>query len=154
MKKAMVLLAVGLSLVAGSSSAATRKNNDVGLGFVLGEPSGVLGQFFMTRNSLLDITLAWSLGNDVGLLAAVDYQIYNNIADEPPEWSWYYGGGGYIAFPEDEDGVLGVRVPIGIAYSFPRSIVDLWAEIDPGLQLLPDTDAALMGGIGITFWIR
>jgi hypothetical protein len=154
MKKALLLLAVAVTLVAGPSSAAVPRNNDVGLGIVLGNPSGVLGQFFMTRKALLDVTLAWSLNSDAALMAAVDYQIYNNIADAPAEWSWYYGGGGYVAFPENEDGILGVRVPLGIAYSFPRSIVDLWVEIDPGLQLIPDTEAEIMGGVGVTFWIR
>jgi hypothetical protein len=153
MKRAVLAGLIALGCFMGPSSAALR-GRELGLGMVLGEPSGVLGQFFMTRNSLLDVTLAWSLDNDVGLLAAADYQIYNNIADAPPEWSWYYGLGGYLAFPEDEDGVLGARVPLGIAYSFPRSIVDLWLEIDPGLQLLPDTEAELMGGVGITFWIK
>ena len=87
-------------------------------------------------------------------MVAVDYQIYNNIADAPPEWSWYYGIGGYAAFPENRDGIFGVRVPLGIAYHFPRSFVDVWAEIDPGLQLMPDTEAEMQGGIGVTLWLK
>ena len=144
------VLAVGW---AGQISAA-QHSGEVGLGIVLGEPSGAVGQFFMSKNSRLDVTVAWSFREEVDFLTAVDYQIYNNIADAPREWSWYYGIGGYLAFPKHGDGILGARVPIGIAYSFPHSIVDVWIEADPGLRLIPETEADMMGGVGVTFWIR
>lgn len=146
-----VLLILAL-LATATPSLALEKGRELGLGIVLGEPSGVLGQFFMTRSSLLDVTLAWSL--DDWAMVAADYQIYNNLADAPPEWMWYYGGGGYVAFPENSDGIIGVRIPVGISYSFPRSIVDVWLEIDPALQLAPDTEAELQGGAGVTFWLK
>ncbi len=151
--KNFILMSVLVAVVSFSSpAAALESGRELGVGIVLGEPSGILGQFFMSHASLLDVTAAWSL--DDWFMVAADYQIYNNLADAPPEWMWYYGLGGYVAFPENEDGIFGARVPLGISYSFPRSIVDVWVEIDPALQVLPDTEAELQGGIGLTIWLK
>jgi hypothetical protein len=152
-KRLLLMIALFLAVYGIPGFAAIRQG-EIGLGIVLGEPSGAVGQFFMTNNSLLDVTVAWSFREELNFMTAVDYQIYNNIGDAPREWSWYYGAGGYFAFPKHHDGILGVRVPLGIAYSFPHSKVDAWVEVDPGLRLIPDTDADLMGGIGVTFWIK
>ncbi len=153
MKKFVFLLTVTLGICFFSHQAkALSAGREVGVGIVLGEPSGVLAQFFMTRKSLLDVTAAWSF--DQWFMMAADYQIYNNIADAPPEWLWYYGVGGYAAFPENKDGIFGVRVPLGISYSFPRSFIDVWLEIDPALKLAPKTEAALQGGLGVTLWLK
>ena len=152
--KRLLLVAFLVSVAAVSAANSAVRSKEIGLGIVLGEPSGLDGQFFMTKNSILDFTAAWSFEHSGGLFVAGDYQIYNNLADAPREWSWYYGIGGYLAFPEDRDGILGARVPLGIAYAFPNSSIDMWVEIDPALQLIPDTEADLMGGIGVTFWIK
>ena len=56
--------------------------------------------------------------------------------------------------PDNEDNTLGVRVPLGIKYHFPYSIVDIWGEVDPGIELINDTNAILHGGIGLTFWLK
>lgn len=152
MKRVGLIILFAVLLVSFEKATAAEAGRELGLGIVLGEPSGVLGQFFMSRSSLLDVTVAWSL--DDWFMVAGDYQVYNNLADAPPEWLWYYGIGGYLAFPENEDGIIGARVPLGISYSFPRSIVDVWVEVDPALQIIPDTEAELQGGLGITFWLK
>lgn len=152
MRKAILFTVLLTLIVLPHRAAALTPGREVGVGIVLGEPSGVLAQFFMTRKSVLDVTAAWSF--DQWFMVAADYQTYNYIADAPPEWRWYYGVGGYAAFPENEDGIVGVRVPLGISYSFPRSFIDLWLEIDPALKLVPKTEAALQGGLGVTLWLK
>jgi hypothetical protein len=150
----LLALVGGLLITSPLFAVMPLSTHDLGLGIVLGEPSGVNAQFFMTNRSTLDITAAWSFRHDGNLLVAADYQWYNNIADAPEEWSWYYGVGGYVGFPEHDEGILGVRIPLGIVYSIPRSIADVWLEVDPALKLIPETDGDFMGGIGITFWLR
>jgi hypothetical protein len=126
--------------------------SEFGLGIVLGEPTGLNAQFYWNQNSAVDFTAAWSLGD--WLTVAGDYQIYNYLGDAPREWRWYYGLGSYMTFPDDEDLTLGVRVPVGLKYHFPYSVIDAWAEVAPGIELLEDTQAILHGGIGLTFWLK
>ncbi len=152
MKELVLLALLAATCLLPGRAAALSPGREVGIGIVLGEPSGVLAQFFMTRKTLLDVTAAWSF--DDWFMVACDYQIYNYIADAPPEWRWYYGVGGYAAFPENDDGIIGVRVPLGISYSFPRSFIDVWLEVDPALKLAPKTEAAVQGGLGVTFWLK
>jgi hypothetical protein len=32
--------------------------------------------------------------------------------------------------------------------------VDIWGEVVPALQLVPDTQGEFQGGLGVTFWIK
>ncbi|MBU0692400.1 hypothetical protein KKH18_11390 [bacterium] len=126
--------------------------NEIGLGIVLGEPTGLNTQFFWSNNSAVDVTAAWSLGD--WLTLAADYQIYNYLADLPREYKWYYGLGTYATFPDDKDLTFGVRVPFGIKYHIPYTSMDTWVEAAPGLELVEDTEAIIHAGVGITWWLK
>jgi hypothetical protein len=128
------------------------EKNEIGLGLVLGEPTGVNAQFFWSERTAIDVTVAWSWKD--WLFTSVDYQIYDYILDSPREWRWYYGLGAYIALPENEHGRLGVRIPVGLKYHFPHSAIDVWAEAAPALRLIDKTKPDLQGGLGITFWLK
>lgn len=138
-------------LVVTASSAADR--NGFGIGPVVGEPTGLNAQFFWDKSSAVDIGAAWSW--DEWLLLSADFQMYDYFMDMPRDWKWFYGGGVYMTVANDDhdDNTLGVRVPIGLKYHFPYSIVDVWGEAAPGIELAPDTKFAFQGGIGLTFWI-
>lgn len=145
---------IGLALILAVSytyAAESADRDEFGLGLVLGEPSGLNTQFFWSSKTSIDVTAAWSWKD--WFTTAADFQVYNYIADAPREWKWYYGLGGYLTLPENEDGTLGVRIPLGIKYHFPHSSIDVWAEVDPALQLAPDTEAEFQGGLGLTFWL-
>ena len=153
MKKCLGLM--GLTMVAlllFSVYGYCEEKNDIGLGVVLGEPSGINGQFFWSQRSAVDITAAWSWRD--WFFASADYQIYDYILDSPREWKWFYGVGLFAATPENEHGRFGIRIPVGVRYRFPHSDIDAWAEAAPALRLFDETVPELQGGIGITFWIK
>jgi hypothetical protein len=142
----LVLLPFSIATAADGSS-----KNEFGLGLVVGEPSGLNGQFFWGPKSAVDITAAWSWSD--WFMTMADFQIYDYIGDAPREWQWWYGLGGYLAVPENEDGILGVRIPLGIKYHIPHSQMDAWGEVAPALQIIPDTKAEFQGGLGVTVWL-
>jgi hypothetical protein len=148
---AAMILAI-LTLAGTVFAESLENRNDFGLGFVLGEPSGLNAQFYWSQRSAVDITAAWSF-ND-WLMIVGDFQVYNKIADSPPNWKWYYGLGAYLALPRNDNGTFGVRVPLGIRYRIPQSAVDVWGEIAPALRVVPDTAPELQGGLGVTFWLK
>lgn len=47
-----------------------------------------------------------------------------------------------------DDDLVGVRVPIGIAYMFDDAAVDLFAELVPVLDVAPDSDFDLNAAFG------
>ncbi|MBK6910821.1 MAG: hypothetical protein IPH10_07805 [bacterium] len=145
---------LGLLLTCTLASASLAKNRDnFGIGPYIGEPTGLNAQFFWDKSSALDIGAAWSW--DEWFLLSADFQMYDYIMDMPREWKWYYGGGAYMTFANDEhdDNTIGVRVPLGLKYHFPYSIVDVSAEFAPGVELAPKTRLSLQGGVGVTFWL-
>lgn len=145
-----VLVLIAALLFVHPSSA--NDQNELGIGMVVGEPSGIHSQFFWSHCSAIELTAAWSW-ND-WLSVSSDFQMYDYVLDWPREWKWYYGLGAYLTFPENEDGTFGARIPLGIKYHFPHSIVDIWLEADPALELVPDTQAQFQCGLGVTFWLK
>ena len=145
---------IGLLMVACwcNGVAAAEEKSEFGLGLVLGEPSGLNGQFLWSERSAIDITAAWSWRD--WFFTSADFQMYDYILDSPREWKWYWGGGAYLTLPKNDQGTFGVRVPLGIKYHIPHSPVDLWIEADPALQLIKSTEAELQGGFGVTFWLK
>lgn len=154
MKSKVLLLLIALTIGGMNpvTAAALDDRNEFGMGLLLGEPSGINAQFFWTSKSALDFTGAWSWRD--WFFVSADYQIYDYILDSPREWKWYYGLGAYLTIPENEDGTIGARIPLGVKYHFPHSPIDFWAEVAPALQIAPDTEPELQGGLGVTFWIR
>lgn len=152
MRTVFCALLAGLILLPGTVGLAAdgRANSEFGLGLVVGEPSGLNAQFFWGPKSAVDVTAAWSW-ND-WFMTTADFQVYDYIGDAPREWRWYYGLGGYLAVPE-HDGILGIRIPLGIKYHVPHSQIDVWAEVAPALQVIPGTEAEFHGGLGVTLWL-
>jgi len=140
-------------LLAFTSSLQAKDRNGFGIGPVIGEPTGLNAQFFWDQSSAVDVGAAWSW--DEWLLLSADFQMYDFFMDMPREWKWFYGGGVYMTLANDthKDNSFGVRVPLGMRYHFPYSIVDVWGEVDPGVELAPETKFAFQGGIGLTFWL-
>jgi len=65
----------------------------------------------------------------------------------------YYGIGGRIKFSEGKkDDIVGIRIPVGLAYLFATAPVDIFIELVPTLDLVPDTDFDLNGGVGARFF--
>ena len=151
MKKSTITL-IALMLLT-TSSALAKDRNQFGIGPFVGEPTGLNAQFFWDKSSAVDVGTAWSW--DKWLLVSADFQMYDFFMDMPREWQWYYGGGVFMNLANDDhdDNTFGVRVPLGMKYHFPYSIVDAWAEVAPGVELAPKTKFSFQGGIGLTFWL-
>jgi len=61
----------------------------------------------------------------------------------------YFGIGGRAVLRNDP--ILGVRVPVGLAYMFESAPLDIIAEVAPILNLIPSTDFDLGSGLGVRF---
>ena len=79
--------------------------------------------------------------------------------DEKGQLPLYFGLGARLKLKGDQgksrndDAQLGVRVPLGISYLFEEAPFDLFAEIVPVLDLLPDVDLDLNAAVGTRFYL-
>jgi hypothetical protein len=65
----------------------------------------------------------------------------------------YFGVGGLIRFRDDnEENQVGVRAPVGLSYMFDNAPVDFFVEIAPAIDVAPNVQGEITGGIGIRYW--
>lgn len=149
---AAVLLAVLLP------APASAQMDGFGIGIVAGDPTGLCLKNWLSQKSALELAAAWSFEGDGGFFLAGDYVLHSfDIADSGSGLDglmFTYGLGGKLYFRDenenDEDGdvVLGVRIPLGLCYPFEGAPVDMFVQLAPVMDIVPDTELGLNGGIG------
>lgn len=150
MRRITLLIMLGLMVFSASTQA---EDEDFGIGIILGEPTGISIKNWLTSKSAFDFAIAWSFsGKEDALHVHGDYLMHNFrlIPVDEGQLPVYYGIGGRIKFMDDVN--IAVRIPVGIDYLFEDAPVDLFLEIVPMLELTPDTDFELNGGIGARYF--
>ncbi|MBI5472797.1 MAG: hypothetical protein HY961_10680 [Ignavibacteriae bacterium] len=163
MKKVCVLFVLcSLVFVSTTSTAQERR---FGLGFIVGEPTGLSAKYWTSSRNALAFGLGWSVGGDrIGKYRGfydggsrvhfhVDYLWHSFDAIESSErFSLFYGIGGRINSGAGYDGSLAVRGVLGIAW-LPRSTpLDIFIEVVPSLQLTSSTGFGIDAGIGARYF--
>lgn len=123
-----------------------------GVGIVVGEPTGLSFKKFVNRTNAFQAGAAWSFHreNRVPPFSGprrgffyfhLDYlkHIYLTSASSPIQIPLYIGIGGYTVL-RNNDPILGLRVPFGIAMHFGSFPMDLFLEVVPTLSLVPGTN--------------
>jgi hypothetical protein len=156
MTRKLVFAMVTGALLAASAGTTLAQDKQVGLGFIIGEPTGIDFKVFLNKTNALQFALAWSLNDENDLHIQGDYIWHRydvvdlNNGDQMP---LYFGVGGRVVLIEDPgDDVVGIRFPVGLAYIFTDYPFDVFVELVPTLDLAPDTDFDLEGAIGARFW--
>lgn len=175
---ALAILLMGANLASaartGRSSGKTGAGGDFGLGIIIGEPTGLSVKYWLSPKSAIDGGFAWSFRGDGAVHIHGDYlrHDFNLIHVEEGQMAIYYGIGGrilifshrnyyyddeghrhYYYYDHNDNSVfVGLRVPVGLEYIFQGNHVDLFLELAPVLDIVPETDLDLNGGIGIRYF--
>ena len=64
----------------------------------------------------------------------------------------FFGAGIRYVSNEDDDDELGIRLPVGLEYVFQNVPVRIFVEWVPVLDLTPDTELDMEGGVGIRYF--
>ena len=141
-----------ISIVALFSVGVFAQDSGLGLGLIFGEPTGLSAKMWTSERTALDAAVAWSFSGLGWVHIQADFLIHNYdiISVSKGKLPLYYGVGAYTAFSSNFG--LGIRVPLGLAYQFEGAPVDVFAEIAPGLALLPDIGFYFGGGIGVRYF--
>jgi hypothetical protein len=153
MKKRIPPLALMLILVvfAVVPERTLARENKFGAGVIIGEPTGLTVKYWVGAWTAVDAAVAWSFKNGGALYLHADY-LFHFVSPVPRssgEFSAYAGGGAFLAFRDDFS--FGIRVPVGMSYRF-EVPVEAFAEIAPGLLLVPETGFELGGGVGLRYY--
>lgn len=156
MKKLLTvtLLAAFLTISFQNNSHAQDSEKNLGIGVMVGEPTGLSIKSWTGGNNAFDIGVAWSLGRYDALYAHANYLWHNYEVFDPNSGSLplYYGLGGRVVFGEN-DAIIGARAPVGINYLFEDAPIGLFLEVAPTFNVVPSTDFDIDGALGVRFYL-
>jgi hypothetical protein len=140
-----------------SSNADARTTDGLGVGIIVGEPTGVSIKKWTDDTHAVDAALAFSLTDGNSFQFHADYLIHDTTALTTPELKgstpWYYGIGGRIKADSGNTRV-GIRVPVGISYLFADAPLDFFAEVAPVLDVAPDVSLRFNGALGLRYYFK
>lgn len=157
MMKRMIVAVCLLALIAPAAAHA----GDLGLGVILGSPTGLAFKYQAARRSAFAAHAGWSIIDNPGVHVTADYQYLFPMVFETEEGTTvddltlYVAAGGRFRFKkieatDDTEFHLGLRIGGGAEYRLDR--FGIFLEIVPVVDLVPETDFDLEGGLGFLFY--
>ena len=135
------------------SAVPARAREGLGVGIILGEPTGVTTKAWLTPETAFVLAAAWSFTDEDGMGFHGDYLIHNDNAFRGAgRFPFTYGLGARVKLG-GEDPVVGVRVPLGVSF-FPSQPWELFLELAPILDVTPDTEPGLGAAVGLRYTLR
>ena len=150
--KFILLLCLAMIAAAPFKSSA----EDIGVGILIGEPTGFTGKMWWNDTVAFDGGIAWSFANESSFHVHSDVLWHNwNVLQEAFEIEvgklpLYYGFGGRLKISDNSR--LGIRFVLGVSYVFEDSPVDVFAEMAPIMDIAPETSMTFNAGIGARIW--
>ena len=147
-----------------------------GLGFVLGDPTGVSAKYWLGPTNSLDASLGfWGYGfNDrcwydntghahCGAFGGysngtfnVDYLWQSNLVRGSAQLDWHIGAGGRMLWFGGCNGdcfAFAARMPVGLDLMFTNpSFVEIFVELAPAFYIVPGWGFDIEGGLGARFY--
>src|SRR5262245_3579462 len=129
------------------TSPALAANGPLGLGVILGEPTGLSGKYWIDaqRKAAVDVGAAWSLSGDNDFHLHGDYLFHNYsilqdaLQVRTGKLPLYFGVGARVQFRENRDDKVGIRIPVGLSYLVEGAPLELFGELAPVVDVAPDT---------------
>lgn len=130
------------------------QSSGIGVGLIVGEPTGISGKYWTGSTTAFDAGLAWSFIDENAFQIHADYIFHNMrlITISDGKLPFYYGIGARLKTASDIQ--LGVRVPIGLAYLFQNVPIDIFIEVVPILDLIPKTDFQISIALGARYFFN
>lgn len=154
MLRTLLLLTVALLITFSGARAA--EEGDAGLGIILGEPTGLTGKLWLGTDSAVSGAVAWSFADNTRLHVHADWLRHNWVVlkrafdVQQGELPLYYGIGSRLRF--DDDARVGVRFVIGVDYIFEQAPFDIFFEIAPVMDIIPETSLNGNAALGARIW--
>jgi hypothetical protein len=135
-------------------SSINAQSNGVGVGLIVGEPTGISGKYWTGSTTAFDAALAWSFVDENAFQIHADYLFHNIrlITVSEGKLPFYYGIGARLKTANDIK--LGVRVPLGFAYLFQNVPIDIFVEVVPILDVIPKTDFQINAALGARYFFN
>lgn len=152
--KKIIICSLVLIVAAGTLFGQSKR---FGLGIVVGEPTGFTAKYWLSPVNSLNAAIAWSVFDDNSFEAFyihIDhvFYYYDLFRVQSGKAPVFIGVGGRFYFPRHDDTKIGFRIPMGLAYMFEQVPIEIYGEIAPVINIVPETDVDLDGGVGFRYF--
>ncbi len=151
----LAMLICGQEVNAGVESATKKP---FAVGFMLGEPTGLTAKYRMGQDVGLDFGFGYAFSEYFVMYGDMLWHFANyfeNRDDLPGSLTPYVGAGGGLEIATKDgrrhDTWTFIRVPVGAEWLVPKPSLSVFAEIAPGIEVLPETEAVVQGAVGARF---
>lgn len=150
---------VGLILAFGALIVMPRETRadaagPVGVGIVIGDPTGLSANYRLSSQRSVDAAVAWAFGSYPGFELHSDYLWHRNglLRAEKVAFDLHYGIGARLISISDRHAsdrtYFGPRLPLGLSTNFNQSALEVFGELALVMNLVPGTSADFDFGIG------
>ena len=172
MKSLTFLVCVSaLALTWDAQATEVGNGRDMGIGFSIGEPTGIVGKLFVGPENAIDVGLSFyraygrcdvngkfdRCSGDSNLGINVDYLWQYNLLAGAARLDWHLGVGGRVwVWNNDANAsnfALAARMPIGIDFMPPKpDFLEVFLEFTPVLYVAPGVGPDLEAALGVRFY--
>ncbi|MDD8014556.1 MAG: hypothetical protein PHX45_02600 [Acidobacteriota bacterium] len=152
MMRPTVFFACALLLTASMGTAGPPESKATGLGFILGEPTGLMLKSWLSRTTAFDVAAAWSFEDEGAFYVHADYlaHSFGLIETKKGRIPLHYGIGGWAKV--DHKTRAGFRIPVGLSYLFDKIPLDIFVEVGGMLEVVPKTDFWANAFVGVRYY--
>lgn len=149
-----------------SFGIAEAKDYGLGIGVIVGEPTGLSLKKWVSDKNAVDAAIAWSFAENPSFQFHMDYLVHTFFLTGQSESKGAipvdFGLGFRVKLRDGDNSgrlnadktMVGVRIPFGISYLFASAPFDIFAEVVPVLDLVPETHFNINGAVGLRFYFR
>jgi hypothetical protein len=136
------------SLVILLTSIGFAQGRGLGLGLMIGEPTGVSVKGWLTHSGAIQLGIGWpSLSQNDGLAVSAEYLWHSHVFGSREHLPLFYGLGGIFG-----NDLIAARGIFGIAW-WPRgSHIDVFLQLAPALYFKPSSKFDLDFGFGVRYF--
>ena len=148
-----------------SPPTTSYKGGQLGIGIILGEPTGLSFAYRLSRKNFLSTALTWSVKDDE-FRVYMDYYFrkWNLTKDEfkevdfPVQIGIGLKGGvsnekeNSFSTEEKMEAAASLRFPFGMSGVWLNYPFEIFLEIAPGMKLIPEPEFDLDGGLGVRYF--
>jgi hypothetical protein len=119
-------------------------------GVVIGEPTGLSAKYWVSRRNAFDLGVGWSFADKGRFDINGDYMFHPYyFPSKYGDFPVFIGGGGALRLGNNT--FFGLRFPFGADYLLNRVPLTLFAQLAPIMEVAPEVDFRLEGGIGVRY---
>jgi hypothetical protein len=152
-KKGIVMVLVGVILMFVSLLGHAQQKGTFGLGFIIGNPTGISMKFWTKETDAVEVAVGWKK-KETELHADYLWHNFELLPVENGRLPVFYGLGIGVKLKEDKDNEIGIRTIAGLEYLFPTVPFDFFLQIAPMLQLTPESKVKGEAALGFRFFFK